>query len=101
MIAIRILFVTTSLLILVPPTSNGQDRSKKGFLSVLKVGQIVTLKEDAGRYEITVLKNAQLAHKVIEVGADYVVIEDAARVTETRIPVYSIKAIIRLKLPKD
>lgn len=101
MIAIRILFVTTSLLILVPPTSNGQDRSQKGFLSALKVGQIVTLKEDAGRYEITVLKKAPLGHKIIEIGSDYVVIEDAARVTETRIPVYSIKAIIRLRLPKE
>jgi len=82
-------------------TGHGQDRPRKSFLSVLKEGQSVSVKELAGRYEITVMKDVKLGHKVIEVGGDYVVVEDAAGVTDTRIPVYSIRAIVRLKVPKD
>ena len=47
------------------------------------------------------LKNIPLGQKVIEVGVDYVVVEDAAGVTDTRIPVTSIKAITKLKVPKE
>jgi hypothetical protein len=63
----------------------------------LKEGQGVVLKEAAGRYEITLMEGG---HKVIEVGPDYVVVEDIAGVTETRIPAYSIKSITRIKGPK-
>ena len=51
-------------------TSHGQEKARKGFLSV-------------------------------EIGPDYLVIEDIAGVTETRIHVTSIKSITRLKLPKE
>lgn len=79
------------------PSASGQEMGRKSFLSVLKEGQGVVLKEAAGRYEITLMEGG---HKVIEVGPDYVVVEDIAGVTETRIPVYSIKSIIRIKGPK-
>lgn len=84
-----------------PATSHGQDKPRKGFLAVLKEGQSVSVKEVAGRFEITVFKGVQAGHKVIEVGADYLVVEDAAGVVETRIPIYSIKSIVKLKVPKD
>lgn len=83
------------------PTSHGQDKPRKGFLSVLKEGQSVSVKEVGGRYEITVLKGVKLGHKVIEIGADYVVVEDIAGVTETRIHVTSIKAIVRFRLRRE
>jgi hypothetical protein len=35
---------------------------------------------------------------VIEVGNDYVTVEDIAKVTETRIPVFSIKCVSVLKV---
>ncbi len=79
------------------PAASGQEKGRKSFLSVLKEGQGVVLKESAGRYEFTLMEGG---HKVIEVGPDYVLIEDLAGVTETRIPVYSIKSITRIKLPK-
>ena len=82
-------------------TGNGQEKARKGFLAVLKEGQSVSVKEVGGRYEITVIKGVQAAHKIIEVGSDYLVVEDIAGVTETRIPIYSIKSIVRLKVPKD
>ena len=89
------------LLLAITATSNAQDKPKKTFLSALKEGQVVSVKEVAGKYEITVMKNAPVGSKVIEVGTDYVVLEDPAGVTETRIHVTSIKCITRLKLPKE
>ena len=82
-------------------TSNDQEKARKGFLSVLKEGQSVSVKEVAGRFEITLMKDVKLGHHVVEIGPDYLVIEDIAGVTETRIHVTSIKAIVRLKLPKE
>jgi len=98
---IRLLAVTAAVLLTIPATSHGQDKPRKGFLAALKEGQTVTLKENGGRYEITLMRNIPVGHKIIEVGSDYVVIEDAAGVTETRIHVTSIKAIIKLKIPKE
>lgn len=72
----------------------GQERGRKGFLTVLREGQGVVLRESAGRYEISLMEGG---HKVIEVGSDYVLVEDIAGVSETRIPVYSIKNINRFK----
>ena len=97
----RLLAVAAALLLTIQATSHEQDKPRKGFLAVLKEGQTVVLKESAGKYEITLMKNLPLGQKVIEVGSDYVVVEDAAGVTETRIPVTSIKAIIKLKIPKE
>ena len=75
------------------------EKPRPGFLSVLKSGQSVNVKEVAGRFEISLMEEVPLSHKVTEVGADHVVVEDIAGVNETRIPVYSIKAIVRLKFP--
>ena len=86
---------------LVTPTTSGQDKPRKTFLSPLKEGQTVVLKEIAGRYEITLIKDVRLTHTVKEVGTDYVVFEDALGTTETRVPIYSIKAIIKVKVPKE
>ena len=41
-----------------------------------------------------------LAHKVVEVGSDFVVIEDIAGIQQLRIPVYSIKSIGITKIGK-
>jgi len=82
-------------------TGHGQDKPRKGFFSVLKEGQSVSVKDVGGRFDITLIRDVKLGQKVIEVGNDYIVVEDVAGVTETRIPVYSIRSIVRLKLPKD
>lgn len=99
---LRFLAVLAILFVMIPATCSGQDKPRKSFLAVLKEDQVVTLKEVGGKYEITILKNAPaFGSKVLEVGQDFVVIGDAAGVTETRIHVMSIKAIVRLKLPKE
>ena len=78
------------------------EKSRPGFLSTLKVGQRITLREVAGRYEISMFENGSeaLGHKLIEVGTDYLTVEDFAGVTETRLPVFSIKSIVRVKVPR-
>ena len=82
-------------------TGQGPEKPRQGFLSALKEGQSVSMKEVAGRFEIMIddgLKD--LSHKIIEVGPDLVAVEDIGGLIETRIPVYSIKSIVRLKVPQ-
>ncbi len=98
---LRFSLAVAALLLAITATSHGQDKPPKDFLSALKEGQTIVLKENAGRYEITVMKDVRLGHTVIEVGPDFIVVEDVAKVTETRIPVYSIKAIVKIKVPKE
>ena len=78
---------------LVTATTSGQDKPKKTFFSGIKEGQTISVREVGGRYEIIVMKRMPVVHKVLEVGIDYILVEDPASVTETRIPVYSIKSI--------
>jgi len=49
-----------------------------GLLSVLHVGQPVKLADAGSGYEITVIEGGPqvLAHKVVEVGSDFVVLEE-------------------------
>lgn len=83
-------------------TAQAPAVKNRTFLSALKQGQHVSLKQDAGRFEITTVEGVASVqgHKVIEIGAEYVVIQDVAGVTESRIPLWSIKAITRLKVPQ-
>lgn len=72
---------------------------KAGVFAPLGKGQKVALKETPGGYTITAMPGVDLAYKVVEVGADYIVVVDAAGVTETRIPVYAVKAVTVTRLP--
>ena len=82
-------------------TAQAPAEKQHSFLSALKEGQSVSLKEVSGKYELSILDGVPSVqgHKVIEVASDYVVIQDIAGIAENRIPVYSIKVIIRLKVP--
>jgi hypothetical protein len=71
-----------------------------GIFAPLKEGQTVALKEAGGRFEIAVVPGLEAGHKVVEVGPDFIVLVDAAGVTETRIPVWSVKAVTVTRLPR-
>jgi hypothetical protein len=77
-----------------------RESRKPGLFAPLEAGQRVSLREKDHGYEIGVVPGAELDHKVLEVGADYVVLEDPAGVTETRIPLCSVKAIKVTRAPK-
>jgi hypothetical protein len=77
------------------------DQKKAAFLDRLKVGQAVALTDKDGRYEIGVFppELQPLGHTVIEVAKDYVVLRDIGNITDTLIPIYSIKSIKVMRIP--
>lgn len=77
-----------------------QNRAPRGLFAGLRVGQAIAVKEAGGRFELTYYEDVPLGPvgpRIAELGPDYVVIDDGVGVSETRIPVYSIKAIVRFK----
>lgn len=66
----------------------------------LKVGGTVGLKDLGDSYQLTVWsEDLPQSHKVVEIGQDFVVLQDVAEVTKITIPMYSIKSVIRLQTP--
>ena len=94
--------VTVGTAVLGTVSGQAPDKPRQSFLSILKEGQSVMLKEVAGRFEISMCEDGPelLSHKVKEIGTDYVTVEDIGGLIETRLPVYSIKSIALLKMPQ-
>ena len=73
------------------------DDGGMGLLDGFKVGQPVTLKDFGVAYEVGVMGDRfPTGQEVAEVGPDYLVVRDVAGAVETRIPVTSIKAVVRV-----
>jgi hypothetical protein len=73
-----------------------EPQGGKGVFGGLKVGLPVTLKDVGAAYEVSLLDEPiPTGQKVSEVGVDYLAIKNEAGI-ETRIPVTSIKAVIRI-----
>ncbi len=102
LISIGLVMVALVALLTFDGSGQDQDVPSRGFLSVVKKGQPVNLKEFAWRWEINAFDDdlGPHGHKITEVGPDFIVLEDIAGATETRISVYSIKSIVKLKVPK-
>ena len=84
-------------------TALGAQNAKKpkGVFSMLKVGQPVSLKDEGAAYRISFMEpEISLSHTVVEIGEDFVVVRDIAGVKETRVPVFAVKAVekVRVKL---
>ena len=62
----------------------------------------MSLADADGGYRLNLVKDGPevLGHKVVEVGADFVVVEDIAGIQQLRIPVYSIKSVGITKIAK-
>lgn len=95
----RRVFLLAGLLLLETLAATEAAEPSNRFLTKLKEGQQVSLKEANGRYDIIVMKHLPLGHKIIEIGDDYIELLDVAGVTTTIIPIYSIKSITRHELP--
>ena len=83
--------------------ASGQAPGKQhGVLSVLHAGQPVNLADADGGYKLNLFEDGPgvLGHKVVEVGSDFVVVEDIAGIQQLRIPVYSIKSVGITKIAK-
>jgi hypothetical protein len=73
-------------------------KKPKGIFSSLKVGQPVNLKDEGTAFSISFIDEPlQLAHTVVEIGDDYVVVQDVAGVMDTLVPVYSLKGIVKTR----
>lgn len=76
------------------------DEPKKpsGLFSTLKVGQTVTLKEEGASFSISYFDHeTPLAHKVTEIGSDHIVLQNVAGMTETTIPIYAVKSVVKVR----
>ena len=96
-----ILAAVASIILAVGVAAAPKAEPKKGLFAPLEVGQQVGLKEAAGGYTIRVMPGVPLGQKVVEVGSDYVLLEDPTGTTQTRIPVTAVRAVVVTKLPKD
>jgi hypothetical protein len=83
-------------------TRSAEDaKGSKGAFSSLRVGQSVSLKDEGTAFTITFFEpELPQSHKVVEIRDNFVVIRDIAEVTETTIPIYSVKAIVKVKASK-
>lgn len=71
----------------------------KGIFTMIKEGQAVDLKDEGAAYSISVYGgDLPTSHTVIEVADDYIVVRDVAGITETALPVYSVKSIVKMNL---
>lgn len=101
LISSSIAFVAIAVIPLILIAAAGQAIAERdpaefrGVAAVLTPGLGVTLGDKAGGYEITVLKGVPgpRSHKVVEVGADYIVVIDIAGITQTLIPIYSLACV--------
>lgn len=101
-VALTLLLLATVVTCTLTVPAQSPDEKPRLFLSTLKEGQPVSIKEISGRYEISILEGVPVVqgHKVLEIGSDFLVVNDVSGITETHIPIWSIKAIIRVRLPK-
>jgi hypothetical protein len=61
-------------------------------LKQLQIGQTVSVKElDTDCHLITVLPTEQVGQTIVAIGADYIILDDAAAGVRTQIPVHLIK----------
>ena len=73
--------------------------ARSGLFAPLQKGQWISLKEKAGAFEINVVPGAVSGRRVVEVGQDYLVVEDLTALTQTRIPIYAVRVITVQRLP--
>lgn len=59
----------------------------------LQAGQLVRLDDRAGLYQITLLTGEQVGSTVVEVGHDFVLLEDTSAGVRTRVPLHLITAV--------
>lgn len=90
-------------LVIVLVASAGMAPAERvGALGGLRPGLPITLTEAEGRFEIGILPGVPgpLGHEVTAVGQDYVAVQDISGVSETVIPLFSIKCVKTLRIPR-
>lgn len=81
-----------------------QQSSRASVFGGLSVGQVISVQDKQGYIEINVISpNPQNvgSHRVVEIGTDYLVIEDVVQVTRSWVPVTAIRRINFTNLDAD
>ena len=66
---------------------------------MLKFGQTVNLKDHGSAYSIGFAEpEVPLSHTVVEIRQDYVVVRDISGVKDVVVPVYSVKALEKVRV---
>ena len=87
-----------ALIVTTATRSTEDTKRSKGVFSSLRVGQSISLKDEGSAFSITTFEpELPQSHKVVEVGSDYIVVRDIAEITDTLVPIYSIKSIVKVK----
>jgi hypothetical protein len=97
------MWIGVTVVVLLIAVALGADETKtpKGVFAGLRVGQSVSLKDERSAFTLSVFEpDLPQSHKVIEIGDNFIVVRDIAEVTETTIPIYSFKAIVKVKASK-
>lgn len=73
---------------------------RKTIFSELKPGQAIGVKDLEDAYQLSLWdEGLPQSHQVVEIGEDFIIVEDQTKVTRTTIPVYAIKAVVRYQTP--
>ena len=87
-----------ALWIISPARSQPQTPSKTTILSSLQPGQSVTVADKGSSVVISTIEGVESGtHTVIEIGDDFIGLRDASKITESRVPVHAIRAIVHIK----
>ena len=73
----------------------------QGVFAELRAGQAVRLEQLAGRWRIDVLKMdkpLELSHTVIEVGSNFIVLEDITGLQQVHVPLTAVLAVVTTRL---
>jgi hypothetical protein len=73
---------------------------RAGVLAPLKVGNRILLKETPEGYTLRVKPALTEGPSVVEVGADFLAVEEVAGTVQTRIPVWAIRSVIVERVSK-
>lgn len=80
-----------------PAKSQPESASSATIFSSLRAGEQVIVKDAGQLVEISTISGVDAGtHTVVEIGDDFIVLRDVAKVTLSRVPVYAIKAIVEI-----
>jgi preprotein translocase subunit YajC len=80
-----------------PAQSQHESASRTTVFSSLRAGEQVIVKDAGQMVEISTIAGVEAGtHTVVEIGDNFIVLRDVAKVTTSRVPVYAIKSIVEI-----
>jgi len=94
-------WISIVVVLVVVAIALGADEANKprGAFSKLRISQQVTVRQEPSGFTILYFNDdtVPLTHKVVEIGDDFLVVEDIAATRETTVPIYALRSIEMVK----